>query len=140
MKNFKLKSVLVVLFLSTALISCSNDNDDDVPPPTPEFVIKGALATEVKGPATGKVNEELSYDVTYIVDNTCGEFSKISDVTIGKDKGLQVEVKYPSGVCTTQVPDPKKTVYKFKATAKGTFEIKFKKSETEFVMQKVVIE
>ncbi|KIA98431.1 hypothetical protein [Flavobacterium sp. KMS] len=141
MKNFKLKTVLVVLFLSTAFIACSNDDDkEEEKPPTPEFVIKGALATEVKGPTTGKLNEELSYDVTYIVDNTCGEFSKISDVTIGKDKGLQVEVKYPTGVCTTQVPDPKKTIYKFKSATAGTFEIKFKKSETEFVIQKVVIE
>lgn len=141
MKNFKLKSVLVVLFLSTVLMSCSNDdNKDEDKPVTPEFTIKGALATEVKGPATGKLNEELSYDVTYIVDNACGEFSKISDVTVGKDKGLQVEVKYPTGPCTMQVPDPKKTIYKFKSATKGTFEIKFKKSETEFVIQKVVIE
>lgn len=136
MKNFKFKSALVVLFLSTALISCSNDDDKAVDNGT----IKVALATEVKGPATGKVNEELSYDVTFIVDNACGEFSKISEVTIGAEKGLQVEAKYPSGVCTQQVPDPKKTVYKFKSATKGTFDIKFKKSETEFVTAKVVIE
>jgi hypothetical protein len=139
MKKFKLKSVLVVLFLATVLVSCSNDKDEDQPI-APEFIIKASLATEVKGPATGKVNEELSYDVTYIVDNACGEFSKISTVTIGTEKGLQVETKYSTGPCTMQVPEPKKTIYKFKATEKGTFEIKFKKSETEFVTQKVVIE
>jgi hypothetical protein len=139
MKNFNLKSVLTVLFLATALISCSNDKDDDQPT-TPEFTVKSAFVTEVKGPGTGKVNEELSYDVTYIVESACAEFGKISDVTVGKDKGLQVEVKYPSGVCTMQVPDPKKTIYKFKSATKGTFEIKFKKSETEFVIQKVVID
>lgn len=137
MKNFKFKSALVVLFLSTALISCSNDDDKVVDNGT----TKVALATEVKGPATGKVNEELSYDVTFIVDNACGEFSKISEVTIGDAKGLQVEAKYPAtGVCTQQVPDPKKTVYKFKSATKGTFEIKFKKSEKEFITTKVVIE
>ena len=74
MKNFKLKSVLVVLFLSTALISCSNDDDNSN---ALSATTKNALVTEVKGPATGKVNEELSYDVTFIVDNACGEFSKI---------------------------------------------------------------
>lgn len=136
MKNFKFKSALVVLFLSTALISCSNDDDKVVDNGT----TKAALATEVKGPATGKVNEELSYDVTFIVDNACGEFSKISDVTIGTEKGLQVVAKYPTGVCTQEVPEPKKTVYKFKSATAGTFDIKFKKSETEFVTAKVVIE
>ncbi|MBS7253468.1 hypothetical protein [Flavobacterium branchiicola] len=136
MKSFRLKSVLVVLFLSTALISCSNDDDKAVAPAKG----KVAFVTEIKGPETGKVNDELSYDVTFLVDNACGEFDKISETTIGSVKGLQVEAKYPSDVCTLQIPDPKKTVYKFKATAKGTFEIKFKKSETEFLTQKVVIE
>ncbi|WP_374172509.1 hypothetical protein [Flavobacterium tructae] len=137
MKRFKLKSVFVVLFLAIGLASCSNDNDV---PSIPESITKVALVTEVKGPAAGKVNEELSYDVTFIVDNACGEFSKISEVTIGGAKGLQVEAKYPTGPCTMQVPDPKKTVYKFKSATKGTFEIKFKKSETEFITTKVVIE
>ena len=136
MRSFRLKSVLVVLFLVTALISCSNDDDKVVDNGT----TKVALVTEVKGPATGKVNEELSYDVTFVLDNACGEFSKISEVTIGAVKGLQVEAKYPSQVCTQQVPEPKKTVYKFKSATKGTFEIKFKKSETEFITTKVVIE
>ena len=137
MKSFRLKSVLVVLFLAIGLASCSNDNDA---PSIPESITKVALVTEVKGPATGKVNEELSYDVTFLVANACGEFSKISEVTIGGVKGLQVEAKYPTGVCTQQVPEPKKTVYKFKSAVKGTFEIKFKKSETEFITTKVVIE
>lgn len=136
MKSFKLKSVLVVLFLSIVFVSCNNDDDDK---PT-EPVVKVAFVTEIKGPATGKVNDELSYDVTFLANNACGEFDKISETKIGEVSGLQVEVKYPSDVCTTQVPDPKKTVYKFKATAKGTFEIKFKKSETEFLIQKVVID
>ncbi|WP_276380407.1 hypothetical protein [Flavobacterium sp. H4147] len=136
MKSFKLKSILVVLFLSISIVSCSNDDDEK--PVVPN--VKAALVTEIKGPATGKVNDELSYEVTFVVDNACGEFDKISEVTIGAVKGLQVIAKYPSEVCTQQVPDPKKTVYKFKATAKGTYDIKFKKSETEFLTQKVVIE
>lgn len=136
MKSFRLKSFLVVLFLSIAFVSCSNDDDEKTPTPT----TKAALVTEIKGPATGKVNDELSYDVTYTVDNACAQFDKISEVTIGDVKGLQVIAKYPSEVCTQQVPEPQKTVYKFKATAKGTIEIKFKKSETEFLIQKVVIE
>lgn len=136
MKSFKLKSALVVLFLSIGFASCSNDDDDQTPAPT----TKAALVTEIKGPAKGNVNEELSYDVTYVVDNACAEFDKIEEVTIGSVKGLQVIAKYPSEVCTQQVPDPKKTVYKFKSATKGTFEIKFKKSEIEFLTQKVVIE
>ncbi len=137
MKSFRLKSVLVVLFLSLAVVSCNND-DDEVETPNP--TAKAAFVTEVKGPATGKVNDELSYEVTFVVDNACGEFDKISEVTLGTVKGLQVEAKYPSEVCTQQVPAPKKTIYKFKSAVKGTFDIKFRKSETEFIITKVVID
>jgi len=136
MKNFKFKSVLVVLFLATALISCSNDDKPSGPNP----VVKVASVTEITGPATGKVNEELSYDITFVADNACAEFSKFSETIISDVRGLQVEVKDPSEVCTLQVPNPKKTVYKFKSDVKGTFEFKFKKSDKEFVTKKVVIE
>ncbi|PKB17980.1 hypothetical protein [Flavobacterium sp. 5] len=135
MKNFRLKSVLVALFVLTSLVSCNNDDDES---PVTETA-KIAFVTEVKGPATGKVNVELSYDVTFVPETACGVFSKFSDVTIGSVKGLQVEVKYPSDVCTQQVPAPKTVVYKFKPTTKGTYEIKFKKSATVFITQTVVI-
>ncbi|MDR6762277.1 hypothetical protein J2Y38_002488 [Flavobacterium sp. 2755] len=137
MKSFKLKSVLVVLFLSIAFVSCNNDDDEE---PVNNSFSKTAFVTEIKGPATGKVNDELSYEISFVVDNGCGEFDKISEVKIGDVNGLQVIAKYPTGVCTQQVPDPKKTAYKFKATAKGTFDIKFKKSATEFITKSVVID
>lgn len=136
MKSFKLKSVLVVLFLSMTFVSCNNDDDDKIPGP----ITKSAFVTQITGPETGQVNEELSFDVTFLADNTCGQFDRISEVMINKVKGLQIEVRYPSEVCTQQVPSPKKTIYKFQSSVKGTFEIKFRKSETEFLTQKVVIE
>ena len=136
MKNFRLKSVLAVVLLAVAFVSCNNDDDEQVN----NTETRAASVTEIKGPATGKVNVELSYVITYIVDNACAEFVNITETTIDKENGYQVEVKYPAEVCTMQVPDPKKTVLKFKPTLKGTFELKFKKSETEFVTQKVVID
>lgn len=135
MKNFRLKSVLVVLLGLIIFASCNNDDDKS---PVTETT-KNAFATELKGPATGKVNVEISYDVTFVPATACGEFNKFTEATIGSVKGLQVEVKYPSEVCTQQVPAPKTVVYKFKSGTKGTFEIKFKKSATEFITQTVVI-
>ncbi|RKR05900.1 hypothetical protein C8C83_5251 [Flavobacterium sp. 90] len=136
MKNFKLKSVLVVLFLGIALTSCSSDDDKPTPPTSNTKI---SFVSAVTGPATGKVNDELSYEATYTPETACGVFSKFTEVSIGASKGFGVEVKYPAEVCTLQIPQPQKAVYKFKATAKGTFEIKFQKSATEFLIQKVVI-
>ncbi|HEU4790243.1 MAG TPA: hypothetical protein VFS71_11195 [Flavobacterium sp.] len=136
MKNFRLKSILAIVLLTTVFVSCNNDDDEQVN----TSKTKVALVTKIEGPTTGKVNVELSYVITYIVDNACAEFVNITETTIDKEIGYQVEVKYPAEVCTQQVPDPKKTLLKFTPTVKGTFELKFKKSETEFVTQKVVIE
>ena len=136
MKTFKLKSVLVVLFLATAFISCNNDDDNETTQP----IVKIAFATEVKGPEKGKVNEDVNIEVSYNLENPCGKFDKFVETTIGTDKGLQVQTKYESEVCILMIPELQTTVYKFKSTAKGTFNLKFRKSETEFITKTVIIE
>ncbi len=137
MKKFKLQSILFVLFATTALTSCSNDDDAQN---VPEVITKNAFVTEVKGPTTGKVDEIITLDVVFNVDNSCGEFNKFIDATIGTEKGLQVEAKYLLNACDTMVPEPITTTYKFKSTVKGSYDLKFRKSETEFITHTVVID
>lgn len=134
MKNLRLKSVLVVLLVTIGLVSC--DNDETVPVTE---ITKNAFVIDLQGPETGKVNESINYDVIFVPETTCGVFSKFTEATIGTEKGLQVEVKYPSEICTKEAPKPVKEVYTFKSATAGTFEIKFKKSETEFITKTVVI-
>lgn len=136
MKKFKLQSIALVVFLVTSLISCSSDNDSN--PTTEQSIFKSAFATEVTGPSTGKVNEELSYLVTFTVENGCGEFNKMTDVNIDKESGYQVEAKYPA-TCSTDTPQIRRTTYKVKSAVKGTFYLRFAKSETEFITTAVVI-
>ncbi len=136
MKKFKLQSILFVLFAATALTSCSNDDEQNVP----ELITKNAFVTEVKGSTTGKIDEIITLEVVFKVDNSCGDFNKFVDATIGTEKGLQVEAKYLSDVCDKMVPEPKTTTYKFKSTVKGSYDLKFRKSETEFMTHTIVID
>jgi hypothetical protein len=136
MKKFKLQSVLFVLFAATVLISCDKDDDS---PSTPELITKNTFVTDVTGPTTGKVDEAITLNIAFTVDNSCGDFNKFIDVTIDKEKGLQVQAKYPSAICDKKVPEPKTTTYQFKSTAKGSYTIKFRKSETEFKTHTIVI-
>ena len=139
MKKIKLKSVVFVLFSMAIFASCSSD-EDTKNPETPQPIFKSAYATEVTGPTTGKVNEELTYMVSFTVDNACGEYNKMTDIEIKKEKGYQVEAKYPATCSTPDSPQTKRTAYKVKPTMKGTFYLRIAKSETEYIVTTVVID
>ncbi|KOP38014.1 MULTISPECIES: hypothetical protein [unclassified Flavobacterium] len=136
MKKIKLESLAFVLFIMTVLTSCSSDNDT---PQGDGYIYKSAYATTVLGPTTGKVGQELIYNISFQVENGCGEFNKMTDVEFNKESGYQVEAKYPATTCSLPDPEIKKTNYKIKTNLAGTYYLRIAKSETEFIVTKVVI-
>lgn len=135
MKKFKLQSLAALLFIVTVLTSCSSDSDT----PKDDNIYKSSFVTEVVGPVTGNVNQELSYSVSYQVENGCGQFHQMTDVNFNKVDGYQVEVKYPP-TCSINAPEIKRTVYKLTApAAPGTYYLRFAKSDNEFITTTVVI-
>jgi hypothetical protein len=132
MKRLKLKAIALALFVTAGFVSCNNDDD------TPFFTTKKTLVSLVTGPTTGKVNQELTLNVTFAVDNNCGAFNKFIETTTDKTTVIEVEAKYEGSNCGATVVN-KTTTYKFKATTVGTYILKFKKSATEFVTQTIVI-
>lgn len=134
MKKFALKTMALVLFVSTAFTSCSSDDDSGTTQTTQkEFV------TAVTGPTTGTVNQEVTLNVTFAIDNACGQFNKYVQTTNGNTKTIEVEAKYVGNNCGT-TPSTKSEPYKFTVTVAGTYVFKFKKSATEFITQTVVIQ
>lgn len=133
MKKFALKTMALVLFVSTSFTSCSSDDDSGNSQTTQkEFV------TAVTGPTTGTVNQELTLNVTFVIDNSCGQFNKFIVATSGNTNTIEVEAKYTGNNCGT-TPSTKTQPYKFTANQAGTYTLKFKKSATEFITQTVVI-
>jgi len=133
MKRLKLKAIALVLLVSSGFVSCNNDDDE-----TPPITTKKTLVSLVTGPVTGKVNQELTLNVTFAVDNSCGAFNKFIETTTDKTTVIEVEAKYEGSDCGTTTAT-KITTYKFKATTIGTYILKFKKSVTEFVTQTIEI-
>ena len=132
MKTVKLKMVAFVLFMAAGFIAC--DKDDDVP----SIITKKSLVTNVTGATTGNVNQEIALEVTFGVDNKCGAFNKLLKETTDKTTTIEVEAKYVGSNCGTTA-STKKITYKFKATSAGTYIIKFKKSNTEYITHTIVI-
>lgn len=130
MKKFRLKAVVLALVVTTGFASCNNDDD--------AITTKKTVVSAVTGPTTGTVNQELTLNVSFAVDNSCGTFNKFIETTTEKTKVIEVEAKYEGGDCNASTTS-KTTTYKFKATTAGTYVFKFKKSATEFVTQTIVI-
>ncbi len=137
MRIFRLQSVLAVLFLAVSLVACSSDDNKNE---TPQTISKAVDVTAITGPSTGKVGVDVNFEISFTVENACGQFDRISDISIGKESGFQIEAKYPKETCANQTPTALHTVYTFSPESKGTFEIKFKKSETEFLVKTLVIQ
>lgn len=130
MKRLKLKAVVLALVVTAGFTSCNNDDETTK--------TKKTVVSAVTGPTTGVVNQELTLNVTFAVDNSCGVFSKFIETTTEKTKVIEVETKYEGSNCNASATT-KTTTYKFKTTAAGTYIFKFKKSATEFITQTIVI-
>lgn len=132
MKKFALKTLAIVLFTSTALISCSSDDGGET------IILKKSLVSLVEGPTTGVKNQEVTLNVSYGVENSCGNFNKFVETISGNTKTVEVESKYVGSNCG-QVAATKVIPYKFTVNQAGTYIFKFKKSASEFITQTVVI-
>ena len=131
MKNLRLKAVALVLFVTAGLASCSNDDETAI-------VTKQTLVTEVTGPTVAKVNEEITLEVTYAVESNCDVFNNYVEKTAENTTTIAVETRLEGTACE-KTPATKKATYKFKAVKEGTHILKFKKSETEFVTQTIIV-
>lgn len=133
MKKFKLQAVALVLLVSTAFTSCSDDDSGT------SLVTKKSLVTAVTGPETGDLNQDVTLNVTFAVENNCGAFNRYIETTEGTTKNIEVEAKYEGSDCGTTATT-KTTTYKFKSATAGTYSLKFKKTATEFITHTIVID
>jgi PBP1b-binding outer membrane lipoprotein LpoB len=132
MKKLRLKTVAMILFAAVSLTACSNDDDQ------PQEVTKTSFVSAIAGPTTGIPNQELSFTVSYAVENNCGTFNKFVETTVENTKQIELQSKYEGTGCGT-TPVTKTTTYKMKPTAEGTYILKFKKTASEFVTQTIVV-
>ncbi len=133
MKKIKFQAIALVAFLAVGAASCSSDDS------TPSTNLATVYATEVTGPETGDVNQELSYTVKYTVANNCGLFNRFVESTSGNTKTIGIVARFAGNECGN-TPVVKDTVYKFKPTAAGTYTLKFNKTASEFLTKSVVVD
>jgi len=133
MKKFAFKSIAVILFVSSSLISCSNDDSSET------VILQNEFVTSVTAPETGTIDQDIEMTVKFLIDNPCGQFNKFTEVTTGNTKTIQVQAKYIGSDCgsnSSEVSVP----YKFRVNQAGTYTFKFKKNDSQFLTKVVTVE
>lgn len=132
MKKFALKT-LAILFISSSLISCSNDEGGET------IMLKTSYITSVEGPIIGTVDQDITLTAKFNAENSCGEFEKFVETTNANTKTIHVQVKYVGSNCGSN-PTEKTVPYTFRVNRAGTYTFKFKKNDTQFINHVVTVE
>lgn len=129
-RTMKLKVLYfsVLVFISSFIFSCAND--DDINNECIEYEV--GYVTSVNAPTTVSVNETINIEVNYGVYNGCGGFGKFIETENGNVRIIEVEAKYEGCICTQDAPI-RTTNYEFTASTTGEYELNFKSSPTEFI-------
>ena len=133
MKKFALKSIAAIFFTSLSIVSCSSDDGGET------VILQNEFVTVATAPETGLVNQDITIDLKYMVDNPCGQFNKFVETTTGNTKIIEVQVKYVGSDCgqnASEVAVP----YTFKVNQPGTYTFKFKRNASQYLTRVVTVE
>lgn len=128
----KTKLTLFLSILLLLIMSCSKEEDNTC------IENKIAYVTSINTPSTGFVNQNITIEVSFGVNNGCGNFGKFNETQNGNTKTIEVEAKYVGCVCTLDAPI-RKTNYVFKTQNTGNYTLKYKSSATEFIIADLTI-
>jgi len=126
--------VICVSLIIFILPGCYKTNNDDK---CISYTI--APVTDVQGPATGSVNQEINLTVLFTCFNGCGQFGNFEQVTAGNTTTIQVVAKYEGCICTQDVPT-RGSIYTFKASQTGTYYLKFLQSGNNYITDTITIQ
>ena len=132
MKLIKLK-LFILAFVATTVVSCDLGGDD-------ENICSSTLyapATQVTGPSTATVNEQVTYAVSFNIANSCGAFSSFTSST-GFPKQVAAVVNYNGCSCTPQNTTVTKN-FQYTPTQAGTYEFKFVSGTNTFITKTLTV-
>ena len=98
-----------------------------------------APVTKIEGATTASVNQEINLTVSFTCFNGCGQFGNLEETITGNTTTIVVNAKYTGCICTQDVPT-RTTIYKFKKTQAGTYELKFLQTENNYLMHTITVQ
>ncbi|CAA0212023.1 hypothetical protein [Tenacibaculum maritimum] len=129
--NANLEPVILVFLVSAGSLSSNTVN-------MVSYTRKNAFAVRVTGPRKGEVNEECIFNVKFELADNESLFSKFVEEGSNKLRTIEVEVKY-SDINRNTATKMRIEEYRFKVKERGDYELKFKKSATEYITKRITI-
>jgi len=126
-----MKAIHIFLIIILLFIQCKNNSDT-----CDSTVVSGI--TNVTGPKTGNINQELLFTVYYGWNNGCAKSSVLNESISGNTITLSVNTKY-SGCACTMVASLQSTTYTFKATQAGIYFLNFVQSTNQFITDTITV-
>jgi hypothetical protein len=127
-----MKKLFILLAGAFIMASCSTSSDEPYC-----YTSTGSASLAVTGPETGQVNQQLVYNVSFKIFNTCGEFDSFAEST-GFPKNIVAKVNYEGCNCRAEETTVTKQ-YNFTATASGTYVLKFATNDVNTPITKTVV-
>lgn len=126
---------LLFVSLIITLMACNKKHGDKS---TCLSFIK-APVTKIEGANTALVDQEIMLTVSFGCFNGCGQFGNFAETITGNATTILVNAKYEGCICTQDAPI-RQTVYKFKRSYPGTFELKFLQTENTYLAHTIIVQ
>ena len=91
------------------------------------------------GANTALVNQEVVLTVSFGCFNGCGQFGNFEETTTGNTSTINVNAKYEGCICTQDAPI-RTTLYKFKKSQTGTYELKFWQGASSYLTYTIIVQ
>ncbi|MEH6658069.1 hypothetical protein [Leeuwenhoekiella marinoflava] len=94
--------------------------------------IQSAYVSEVTGEQQVEAGSTLDLTVSFPVMSGCGQFNEFKETATGKTITVEVEAIYKGCICTMDIPTRTAT-YTFNPSKRGSYTLKFKSSDTDYI-------
>ncbi len=133
MTNSKFLTNIFLVLPIFLFLSCSRKHHSDTC-----ISYNQAPVSNIEGPKSGSVNQEIDITVSFDCMNGCGQFGRFEQSSKDNATEIKVIAKYEGCVCSDNVPTLQ-SIYKFKAKKPRIYLLKFFQEDNVYLTDTIVV-
>lgn len=93
------KNIVILFSLALLLVSCKKNKEN-----SNCLSYTNAAVTNIAGPNTAFINQEIVLTISFQCTNGCGQFGSFEETSLGNNINVTVKAKYEGCICTQDFP------------------------------------